>query len=437
MNWKSNCLITLIGFTLVFIPQLISAQSSSQFSKIQLEMVNQEWKTKSLGECSLIELLNSNQKLKPIQIHLLLVAEELSKEKNSNLLIQSKRKELIEVLKQYALAGQFPINTNHSYRIPYFIDDFGTACAVGHLIIQSGHAELAKKIAKESNNLYIREMNYNAVDDWANEHGFSEDELAWIQPGYGPRCPLGTYWDACHGSNYGCIYPNFSNAAPGPAQQFYTQYSQDSITWTTDSINWWTFSSGEVPIGYVRVVFVDSLGIRHERNYHIKMRDSISLNTSLIASQANHCDGEVRLSPTNVRQPVQYYISNNQLPHYENAQTPFFDSLCPAIYHLYLFDANACSAGENIDLRPAVGIDETQEEESFSISPNPVSDHFKIIAKNDQPIEFRLFNASGKLIMRKMVYSNDNINIKGLKSGAYFIDFILEGKHHQKQIIKL
>ncbi len=123
-----------------------------------------------------------------IQLHLLLVEEQLHS-KPINELSQDqakKRKQSLSVLRSYWQTGVFPQNTDHSYSIPYFVDENNTACAVGHLMRAAGSNALVSKIAAEMNNAYIKEMDEVALTAWADEHGFTVAELKWIQPSYGP-----------------------------------------------------------------------------------------------------------------------------------------------------------------------------------------------------------------------------------------------------------
>lgn len=96
------------------------------------------------------------------------------------------REQLLGTLKTYADRGVFPKNYVLPYRNPIFIDPHRTACAVGHLMIQSGAVDLAARIDAEMETAYIRDMQWPEIGAWAREHGFTADELAWIQPGYSP-----------------------------------------------------------------------------------------------------------------------------------------------------------------------------------------------------------------------------------------------------------
>ena len=96
------------------------------------------------------------------------------------------RLRLLDELEHYALEGNFPKNEHATYKTPVFIDHYSTHCAVGYLMQHSGAEDLAQEIAHKQNLAYVKEIRVNGVQEWATQHGFTVDELAWIQPGYPP-----------------------------------------------------------------------------------------------------------------------------------------------------------------------------------------------------------------------------------------------------------
>ncbi len=96
------------------------------------------------------------------------------------------RRQSLDELNAYALRGRFPINTAHPARTPYFVDADGTHCAVGFLMHRAGGDALVGEIGRRTNNGYVLRdlLDYPAVGAWARAHGFTAEELAWIQPGY-------------------------------------------------------------------------------------------------------------------------------------------------------------------------------------------------------------------------------------------------------------
>lgn len=164
--------------------------SEQSTSYNHLMEVNKQWK--QFPDASPQNQIQFSSDHERIKYHLQLVSVYLTTRMPDHLSADSKekRKQLLEALNQYAGEGVFPINLFHSARQPYFIDHKGTHCAVGQLMAVSGHEEMAQKISQEYNYNYISEIPNQLLSSWAAEHGFTLDELAWIQPGYPPSQPI-------------------------------------------------------------------------------------------------------------------------------------------------------------------------------------------------------------------------------------------------------
>ena len=99
--------------------------------------------------------------------------------------LREARRKNLDVLRTYWKRGQFPQNTNRAgERVPFFIDAYGTPCAVGHLIIESGHREVATSIARTNNNIYADKITEPQFLAWAASSGLFPEELFLIQPNY-------------------------------------------------------------------------------------------------------------------------------------------------------------------------------------------------------------------------------------------------------------
>jgi hypothetical protein len=112
---------------------------------------------------------------------------------------------LLGELARYRRRGRFPIN-NDSRRspVPVFVDEYGTRCAVGHLMEVSGQGALVRFIARTLNNARIRELAaLPELRAWLAAAGLSVQEAGRIQPEY---CFL-TEAEACfcQGSNSGPV----------------------------------------------------------------------------------------------------------------------------------------------------------------------------------------------------------------------------------------
>lgn len=189
---RSNQYFTTINTFLltVFIGASLSFYASSHIKHESyfdhLSEVNKEWK--HFKEAAPEGIISFDSDLDRIQLHLNLVIEHLKANSPSSLNLNqlSNRLALLDKLQNYADNKIFPINQYHSVRTPYFVDVLGTNCAVGQMIYVSGNEELVAKITKEHNYAYIKDIHTKGILEWANEFGFTLDELKWIQPGYPP-----------------------------------------------------------------------------------------------------------------------------------------------------------------------------------------------------------------------------------------------------------
>src|SRR6266498_3064149 len=92
----------------------------------------------------------------------------------------------LDILHAYWTRGVFPKNTDFpGQRLPYFVDRYGTRCAMAHLIEQSGRGDLVARVATAKNNARIRELKNNPeLVRWLEENGITAAEAARIQPEY-------------------------------------------------------------------------------------------------------------------------------------------------------------------------------------------------------------------------------------------------------------
>jgi hypothetical protein len=176
-------IITFFSF-LIFSASSKKINEGNLFS--QLIEVNKEWGNHKASCPSDVRLFNSD--IDRIQTHLFLVCEYLKE--NSSQLLNEKQKNLrlslINELLNYAQKKIFPNNKYHFERTPYFVDDNNVHCAVGYLIDFSGSKDIVSKIRRDFNDNYIEDMNSKDLEVWAYNHGFSIEELKWIQPAYSP-----------------------------------------------------------------------------------------------------------------------------------------------------------------------------------------------------------------------------------------------------------
>lgn len=123
-----------------------------------------------------------------IQEHLAEVETELRERDVSHLSesLQKERERNLDVLADYRKAGEFPRNTHVPWRQPVFIDRGDRACAVAHLMIESGWDQEARAISERENLGYLLEMESPEVEEWVAQSGLTAEEAAEIQPTYSP-----------------------------------------------------------------------------------------------------------------------------------------------------------------------------------------------------------------------------------------------------------
>jgi hypothetical protein len=123
-----------------------------------------------------------------IRVHLEHVAETLHARDTSALSPAQRdaRARNLDRLRAYTAAGRFPRNDVVPGRRPRFLDPYGNACAVGHLMIASGARALAERIDRDHEWAYLADLPEDDPDltRWIASSGLTRTELATIQPGY-------------------------------------------------------------------------------------------------------------------------------------------------------------------------------------------------------------------------------------------------------------
>lgn len=170
----------------------LAPQAEATLYRHMLE-VNAQWRTMDPAIAADARTVHFSDDAERIAMHLHLVEAYLKEHLPAGLAPEAlaQRRLLLNDLDAYADRGVFPRNQVLHYRNPIFIDPYGTACAVGQLIIASGQRELAERIDREWETAYIADLIGSPtlavpLKAWADSHGFTTDELAWIQPTYGP-----------------------------------------------------------------------------------------------------------------------------------------------------------------------------------------------------------------------------------------------------------
>ncbi len=197
---ERNILLCLTGLAATASMAQLPPQADAPLFRHMTE-VNKEWHTMCPATGHADRTVHFSNEADRIATHLHLVAEHLRTSVPEGLSDEqiAERNALLDRLDEYADRGRFPQNHVLPYRNPVFIDPYNTACAVGQLMIESGHRELAERISREMNLFYVHDMKRADVFTWAGASGFTEDELAWIQPAYTPP----SVWMAMGGGTNG------------------------------------------------------------------------------------------------------------------------------------------------------------------------------------------------------------------------------------------
>jgi hypothetical protein len=207
MTMERPLLFVLTALLTLFCSAQLAPHTPAPLGRHLVE-VNAQWAVQGLLPDDASRPVSFRDEVERIAMHLRLVRERLEQRAPEGLSAaqQAARHQLLEDLGTYADAGVFPRNYVLPYRNPVFIDPHGMACAVGQLMIASGHGDLAHRIDADMELAYVLDMEWPEIGTWASEHGFSANELAWIQPGYPPNLP----WTSLGGGTNGevtCMLP--------------------------------------------------------------------------------------------------------------------------------------------------------------------------------------------------------------------------------------
>ncbi len=126
--------------------------------------------------------------------------------------LRARRAFLTARLEAYAERGVFPHNHVLPHQTPIFLDEHDTACAVGQLIIDSGHRELAERVRAQDNAGYLLELQVEGLAEWVATSGFTAAELADIQSEYqsptsNSTCIIQTDFEAANARFVGIVRP--------------------------------------------------------------------------------------------------------------------------------------------------------------------------------------------------------------------------------------
>ncbi|MDQ3108367.1 MAG: hypothetical protein M3R17_00600 [Bacteroidota bacterium] len=172
--------LTTSIFLLLFIHQLSATTFYGQLCNF-----NFNWKKYALQAPAGDALVFHSDK-DYIQAHLTCVLGILRSNPVDQLNAQQRnsRSHLIGALDGYRNTGIFPMNYYRRERIPVFIDEHKTHCAVGYLMQQTGHEEMALRISATDNYAWLKDIHDSELHSWQQASGFTVEELKLIQGAY-------------------------------------------------------------------------------------------------------------------------------------------------------------------------------------------------------------------------------------------------------------
>ncbi len=377
--------------------------------RAQMTQINSEWQQQPNDWANTKSEVFANDNA-AIQRHLELV-EQLLRQKTTAHLSNKQRENrthYLDVLHEYWQRAEFPTNTHHLQRTPYFIDEKGVACAVGFLIIASGETNLAQKIARENNYSYLVSLKeqYPAIKTWAKNNGFTTDELAWIQPCYcfaPTQCGGSNSNPTCFGRNDGCI------AAPDSLFDVPIMFAIEQQSGN----NWYQgmcMDNGCLAAGNYRW----KITVPNGNNYYFyrSLVNPTAANiTFSVTPDDGTCNGSATASP-----------ANGTIVSYQWQQTgstmPTISNVCAGTFNLTTTDMNGCELSSTVSI-PLITATAQPKQDWLHITPNPA--HNTLNFKIAKPIVgyLSLYDALGKMVLHQAFDAAQSLDVSHLPKGFY------------------
>lgn len=96
-----------------------------------------------------------------------------------------RRDDALDRLAAYRSRGEFPTNRTVAGRVPLFVGDDGTPCAVAHLLLSDGREDLVADVMATEPTVAVEELpDDHPVIEWVEANGLTRGEAARIQPTY-------------------------------------------------------------------------------------------------------------------------------------------------------------------------------------------------------------------------------------------------------------
>jgi len=98
--------------------------------------------------------------------------------------LASARRRHLGMLRRYAQAMEFPVNTYQPGMLNVFVDEQGHICAAANLIARDGQRDLVDATAAQQNFIRLADVHEGPLLDWMLRSGFTQAEIARIQEPY-------------------------------------------------------------------------------------------------------------------------------------------------------------------------------------------------------------------------------------------------------------
>ncbi len=414
--------------TVPFANNTISAQASSL--REQLTVVNAEWIKQDTALANSKALVFANDDAL-IQAHLQTVEQYLRTKNTAKLTPQqvAARAASLDELQRYWQKKCFPRNTYHTARTPYFIDKYGTACAVGQLIIASGNMTIAEKIRAENNYAYIVDLAkiYPELPEWATKNGFELAELAWIQPIYPCANPTPcnngqVSHPSCPYSGDGCIgLPVVSGDTSIHFPVTYNLWIKQNTTWVADyQINFGGLFNGCLNEGEYKWTLMDANGTVH----HYPSKVLVAQNQPITLSVTKTTDTGIcnATATANISSPIMAHYS--WYPTQQTGQTA--TNLCAGTHSVVVSYTDICSnTGTSIveyfQIETTTATTNAINNTAIKISPNPANTHIYIAQAKESKGIATFSDIWGRNLKTTNFQSNTSLDVSDLPKGVYFI----------------
>lgn len=411
----------------VFITPIIKAEKLPLIE--QLIALNSNWQFKTLPPDIKDSSTQQLDDVTLIRLHFKLVEAELSTKAVKNLTAAQKenRQRSLARLHTYAERGVFPKNYHFNYRRPVFIDEHGSYCAVGELIKESGNDAFAQKVHHENNFGYISDLNkqYEALGAWAEENGFTTDELAWIQPCYGSTCAdtVGLVHPSCYKGVNGYFRPDYVTFKSIKNRKLYKLIDTTWSTWSTDICG--GFEPCYLVAGQYKWEVTDSVDIVHTFSATLVAPDS-AVVTILQLGDFNACNGTIVVTPNGGAPPFRYRWQNETSYTKDSIRSGF----CEQPVKITVIESRHIFCDQIFEFHTGTLGVNTGTIDNLLLAPNPVIDRLTLTGVT-AATAIGIYNTIAQRVYFAVLSGNTEIDLSSLNSGVYYFE-ISRGEHKQR-----